>query len=302
MGHANPSNNPLLNERARKRFTLTDFFLVLNKVREKVFCFTIFKLDKNCKLKKNSFMLRKAIPHLFTSLNLLCGCLATFFAFSHQFNAALMFVALGVFFDFFDGFFARLLGEESSLGVQLDSLADLISSGLAPGVLMYQLFVLSGVKNIDFSFTLIPDFAFVFTVAPLAIIGYSITVGAAFRLAKFNLITDPLPYFRGLPAPANALMIMGLPMIFRHPYLVQLNDYLMNPISLTVCCFISVILMNIHWKMFSLKFSGGMMSLLFPVLLLMIATVLFIYFGIASLSGIIVIYILLSSIKFFFKI
>jgi len=52
VGHANPSNNPLLNERARKRFTLTDFFLVLNKVREKVFCFTIFKLDKNCKLKK----------------------------------------------------------------------------------------------------------------------------------------------------------------------------------------------------------------------------------------------------------
>ena len=247
-------------------------------------------------------MLRKAIPHLFTSLNLLCGCLATFFAFSHQFNAALMFVALGVFFDFFDGFFARLLGVESPLGVQLDSLADLISSGLAPGVLMYQLFVLSGVKNIDYSFTLIPDFAFVFSIAPLAIIGYSITIGAAFRLAKFNLITDPLPYFKGLPTPANALMIMGLPLIFRHPYLVHLNDYLMNTISLTVCCFISVFLMNIHWKMFSLKFSGGMMSLLFPVLLLMIATGLFIYFGIASLSGIIVIYILLSSIKFFFKI
>ena len=97
-------------------------------------------------------MLKKAIPHLFTSMNLLCGCLATFFAFSHQFNAALMFVFLGVFFDFFDGFFARLLGVESALGVQLDSLADLITSGLAPGVLMYQLFVISGVKSVDYTF------------------------------------------------------------------------------------------------------------------------------------------------------
>ena len=247
-------------------------------------------------------MLKKAVPHLFTSMNLLCGCLATFFAFSHQFNAALMFVFLGVFFDFFDGFFARLLGVESALGVQLDSLADLITSGLAPGVLMYQLFVISGVKSVDYTFTLIPDFAFVFSIAPMAILGYSITVGAAFRLAKFNLITDPLPYFKGLPAPANALMIMGLPLIFRHPYLLNLNDYLINPVSLTVCCFISVFLMNTQWKMFTLKFTGGMKSLLFPVLLLMAATGLFLLFGLTSLSGIIIIYILLSSIKYMFKI
>lgn len=247
-------------------------------------------------------MLKKAVPHLFTSMNLLCGCLATFFAFSHQFNAALMFVFFGVFFDFFDGFFASLLGVESALGEQLDSLADLITSGLAPGVLIYQLFVLSGVKSVDYTFTLIPDFDFVFSIAPMAILGYSITVGAAFRLAKFNLITDPLPYFKGLPAPANALMIMGLPLIFRHPYLLNFNDYLMNPVSLTVCCFISVFLMNTHWKMFTLKFSGGMKSLLFPVLLLMAATGLFLLFGLASLSGIIIIYILLSSIKYMFKI
>ena len=67
-------------------------------------------------------MIKKSIPHIFTSLNLIAGCLAVYFAFSHQFNAALLFVLLGVFFDFFDGFFARLLGVESELGVQLDSL------------------------------------------------------------------------------------------------------------------------------------------------------------------------------------
>ena len=88
-------------------------------------------------------MLKKSIPHLFTSLNLLCGCLATYFAFSHQFNAALLLVLAGVFFDFLM-VFARILKVESDLGVQLDSMADLITSGIAPGVLMYQLFVLSG--------------------------------------------------------------------------------------------------------------------------------------------------------------
>ena len=247
-------------------------------------------------------MLRKAIPHLFTSFNLLCGCLATFFAFSHQFNAALLFLALGVFFDFFDGFFARLLGLESALGVQLDSLADLITSGLAPGVLMYQLFVLAGVKNIDYAFSFFPDFTFVFSIAPLAVLSYSITLGAAFRLAKFNLITDPLPYFKGLPAPANALMIMGLPLIFRHPQLADYAAFLMHPISLSAYCLISVFLMNIHWKMFSLKFTGGMMSLFFPVLLLMAATGLFLLYGLASLTGIIIIYILLSAIKSLVKI
>ena len=73
-------------------------------------------------------------------MNLLAGCLAVYFAFTHQFNAALLFVLLGVFFDFFDGFFARILGVESELGVQLDSMADLITSGFAPVALMYQLF------------------------------------------------------------------------------------------------------------------------------------------------------------------
>lgn len=247
-------------------------------------------------------MLRKAIPHLFTSLNLLCGCLATFFAFSHQFNAALFFVCLGIFFDFFDGFFARLLGVESALGVQLDSLADLITSGLAPGVLMYQLFVISGVKSIDFTFSVFPEFSFVFSIAPLAIMGYSITLGSAFRLAKFNLIPDSLPYFKGLPAPANALMIMGLPLIFRHPHLTDYAGFFMHPISLSIYCFISVFLMNIHWKMFSLKFSGKMISLFFPVLLLMAATGLFLLYGIASLSGIIIVYILLSAVKSIIKI
>lgn len=235
-------------------------------------------------------------------MNLLAGCLAVYFAFSHQFNAAFLFVLLGVFFDFFDGFFARLLDVQSELGVQLDSMADLITSGLAPGALMYQLFLLSGVKVVDYPFNISSDISMVLSFAPLALIGFSITLGAAFRLARFNLLEESYPYFKGLPAPANAILIMGLPFVFQHPNLMVLKDYLMNPVSLMVCCFLSIFLMNIHWKMFSLKANEGMRSFLFPVLLIIGVTALFLLYGLVAISGAIILYIVLSSIKYIFRI
>ncbi len=247
-------------------------------------------------------MIKKTIPHIFTSLNLISGCLGVYFAFSHQFNAALLFVLLGVFFDFFDGFFARLLSVESELGVQLDSMADLITSGFAPGVLMYQTFVLSGVKINDYTLNISSDISMVLSFAPLALFGFSITLGAAFRLARFNLLEEPLPYFKGLPAPANAILIMGLPFVFQHPSLVVFKAYLMNPISLLIFCALSIFLMNIHWKMFSLKANEGMMSFLFPVLLFIGMIVLFLLYGLAAISGTILLYVALSSVKYVFKI
>lgn len=230
------------------------------------------------------------------------GCLAGYFAFTHQFNAALMLVLLGVFFDFFDGFFARLLGVESDLGVQLDSMADLITSGFAPGALMYQLFIISGVKVNDYSINISSDISLVFSFAPLALVGFSITVGAAFRLAKFNLLKKSLPFFKGLPAPANALLIMGLPFVFQQSSLMMYKAYFMNPVSLIIFCALSVFLMNIHWKMFSLKANDGMLSFLFPVLLLIGVIILFLLFGLAAISGAVLLYVLLSSIKYMIKI
>ena len=247
-------------------------------------------------------MIKKSIPHVFTSMNFLAGCLAVYFAFNHQFSAALLFVLLGVFLDFFDGFFARILGVESELGVQLDSMADLITSGFAPGALMYQLFVLSGVKIIDYPINISSDISMVLSFAPMALLGFSVTLGAAFRLARFNLLEETYPYFKGLPAPANAIMIMGLPFVFQHPNLAIFKDYLMNPVSLMICCFLSIFLMNIHWKMFSLKANEGMLSFLFPVLLIIGATAMFLLYGLVAISGVIILYVVLSSIKYIFKI
>ena len=242
-------------------------------------------------------MVRKAIPHLFTLSNLFCGCLGVYAAFLHQFNAALFFVCLGVFFDFFDGFLARKLGVESALGVQLDSMADLVTSGLAPGMIMHQLFLLSGVKSIDVTLHLLDDFQLIFSLAPLAWVAYLIPLGAAVRLAKFNLLTESLPYFRGLPAPACALLIMGLPLLFFHPNLTYFQPYLLQPFTLIVFCFIAVFLMNVSWRMFSFKAKGEKSAYLFPGILLLSAAVLFFFFGIAALSAIILFYLFLSLLK-----
>ena len=244
-----------------------------------------------------ALMVRKAIPHLFTLSNLFCGCLGVYAAFLHQFNAALFFVCLGVFFDFFDGFLARKLGVESTLGVQLDSMADLMTSGLAPGMIMHQLFLLSGVKSIDVTLHLLDDFQLIFSLAPLAWVAYLIPLGAAVRLAKFNLLTESLPYFRGLPAPACALLIMGLPLLFFHPNLTYFQPYLLQPFTLIVFCFIAVFLMNVSWRMFSFKAKGEKSAYLFPGILLLSAAVLFFFFGVAALSAIILCYLFLSLIK-----
>jgi CDP-diacylglycerol--serine O-phosphatidyltransferase len=248
-------------------------------------------------------MIRKSIPHIFTLLNLFCGCIAIYLTFSHFFQSALVVVMLGVFFDFFDGFFARLLKVESDLGVQLDSLADMVTSGFVPGAVMYQLFIVSGARNIDYAFQ-INESSFVFTIAPLALIGFIIPLGAAFRLAKFNLISDKVPYFRGLPTPANALFIGALPLLINHPLMVNLKDYLLTPVGLSVVVLLSVYLMNTHWKMISLKGvdKSSLQEIIFLFVLLMIAVLMFLLLGLASFVGIIITYVILSLLKNVFRI
>ena len=89
-------------------------------------------------------MIKKSVPHFFTSLNLLSGCFSIYFAYIFQFETALVFLITGVFFDVWDGLFARILGVESELGVQLDSMADMVTCGVVPGIILAQLFVMAG--------------------------------------------------------------------------------------------------------------------------------------------------------------
>ena len=243
-------------------------------------------------------MIRKSIPHIFTLLNLFCGCVAVFLAFSHFFHAALVAVMLGVFFDFFDGFFARLLKVESALGVQLDSLADMVTSGFVPGVVMYQLFVISGAKSVDFSYQY-ESFSLIFTIVPLALIGFLIPLGATFRLAKFNLITEKVSFFRGVPTPAIALFIVALPLFIHHPLLVSIKGYVLTPIALSIIVVLSVFFMNIHWKMIALKgFNRSIpWEIFLPIVLILVSISMIYIFGLAALIIIVITYIVLSLLK-----
>ena len=179
--------------------------------------------------------IKKHIPNLLTLLNLFCGCIAIVFISLDQFENAFLLVSLGIFFDFFDGFFARKFGVSGPLGVQLDSLADMVTSGVAPGFLIY-----SWISDITYESN---HFTY------LASLGFVITLGACYRLAKFNIDTRQSDSFIGLPTPANTLFIMSLPLI-TNKYVAELiyNEWILIAIS-----FISAYVMNAEIPLFSLK-------------------------------------------------
>ena len=141
--------------------------------------------------------LRSNIANYITSLNLLCGCVAIYYLYQGEYMTAVYLILAAAVFDFADGFVARLLHVKSALGVQLDSLADVISFGLAPGVAMFQLLKMS-LTVWDFD---LPEFT--------PFIAFLIPLFSAWRLAKFNIDEGQTDHFLGLPTPANGLVIMS---------------------------------------------------------------------------------------------
>jgi CDP-diacylglycerol--serine O-phosphatidyltransferase len=174
----------------------------------------------------------------------------------NQLEWAALFVFIGIFFDFFDGLAARLLHAQSELGVQLDSLADMITSGLVPGIVMFQLLALSqtggwnAVSWQEFHFgesTLQLN-----SLLPFA--GFLITLASAYRLARFNTDEDQLDSFVGLPTPANALLVMSLPLILLYQGNDTINGLILNPWFLLFHIVLSSFLLNSNLELFALKF------------------------------------------------
>ena len=132
--------------------------------------------------------MKKHIPNTITCLNLISGCIATYFAFQGSYMEALLFIVIGAVFDFFDGMTARLLHVSSPIGKELDSLADDITFGFAPSAMVF-----SFLNSFHIHLPFVPFLAFV------------IAAFSALRLAKFNLDERQALGFIGLPTPANAL-------------------------------------------------------------------------------------------------
>ena len=195
------------------------------------------------------------IPNALTLLNLLCGSIAVIFVINDAFVTASFFVFFGIFFDFFDGFAARKFKVQSALGVELDSLADMVTSGLVPGLVMYKLLDLSigswGDFGVTTNATTILDFS---KLSILPLFGLTITLASAYRLAKFNVDDAQRDYFKGLPTPANTLLIIALPLIMVFQDNEAVNAIILNAWFLIGLTILSCYLLNSNIKLFALKF------------------------------------------------
>lgn len=203
--------------------------------------------------------MKRHIPNLITLLNVFCGCVAAVFAVLNQLELAALFMFSGIIFDFFDGLAARILDVKSELGLQLDSLADVITSGLVPGIVMFQLLAMSmtGGWNVDLSSQATDATFWVgLKVAPLPFIGFLITMASAYRLAKFNIDENQVSSFVGLPTPANALLIISLPLILLYHNNDILNGIILNQWFLIGLTLLSCYLLNAKIELFALKFKN----------------------------------------------
>ena len=181
------------------------------------------------------------VPNVLTLCNLLCGAVAAMSALVWgDLQTAFWLVVASAVFDFFDGFSARLLNQYSAIGVQLDSLADMISFGFAPAAVMISLFA-NADSWCEWSETMVQVGSFV----PLMITAFS-----ALRLAKFNIDDTQHTEFEGLPTPANALFCMSLAMLAELGLVVISREVI---IALSV---VMSLLLICPVRMFSLKFEG----------------------------------------------
>ena len=197
----------------------------------------------------------KQIPNIITSLNLLCGCVAIMFAVSGDLVSASFFAFAGIFLDFFDGLAARALNAQSQVGLQLDSLADVVTSGVLPGVVMVQLLseALTG-TSLDIS-AIFSDTANSTSIESyLPFIGLLIAVASGYRLAKFNVDTRQTTSFIGLPVPANTLLILSLPLIISFQAGQQITEVILTPWFLIIITLVSCVLLNAEIPLFGLKF------------------------------------------------
>lgn len=187
------------------------------------------------------------VPNLITTLNLVCGVIAIYFAFSGDVRIAFYLLILGGLFDFLDGFAARLLHVSGDLGKQLDSLSDMITFGLLPGIMIFAVqreLILSSVNGFG-EFSVLQ---WICLVSPIII-----PVFSALRLAKFNIDTRQTDSFIGLPTPANAFFLASLSLTIIDGN-QQLFELLGNPLLVSVIVLAFSILLISEIPLFALKF------------------------------------------------
>lgn len=219
--------------------------------------------------------MKKHIPNAITCANLFSGCIGVVFAFKGELETAAYFVLLSGIFDFFDGMVARLLHVKSAIGKELDSLADMVSFGFLPGVVMFQL-----LKSGDYTNEYLPY------------LGFIITVFSALRLAKFNIDERQTEDFIGLNTPMNTLFIVSLPFIAKdYPNIIGSSLVLIALTLMTSFLLVSEIkifsfkLSDVSWAKNKMKYIFLLLSLVLVISLKFTAVpfILILYIGLSIL-------------------
>lgn len=223
------------------------------------------------------------VPNMLTLANLLAGAAAIVFTLQyHAYETALWLIVAAAVCDFFDGFAARLLNQISPLGVQLDSLADDISFGLAPAIVMFDLYAHS-----ESMYNFPSD-----VMQPLGYVTLLVAAFSALRLAKFNIDTTQTTEFSGLPTPANALMLMSLAVLAEQGNVVLSQEWILLISVAAALLLVSPI------RMFALKFKGfGLRGNELRYGFMLLSLLIIIFAPTYSVLSIIVLYIVVSTLR-----
>lgn len=218
------------------------------------------------------------LPNTITCLNLISGGMAVIFAFRDDFDSALGFVILAAVFDFLDGFTARLLHAYSETGKELDSLSDVVSFGLAPSFIAYDMVV---------SQLVLPSW--------MGFIVLLMALASAYRLGKFNIDEEQKKDFKGMPTPANALFWAALGLHWVR------TGFVLNVYFILLLSILMALLLVSSFRMFSLKGGGWRWkSKRMVYLFFLLAVVLVCVFGFLGIAASVVLYPVFSFLHFAF--
>jgi CDP-diacylglycerol--serine O-phosphatidyltransferase len=230
----------------------------------------------------------KHIPNFITTLNLAAGFAAIIFTMNGDLTTASWLVVAAMVFDFLDGYSARLLNAYSETGKELDSLADVVSFGVAPALIIYKLLVASHDNMSKSDSELISILLYITALMPVC---------AALRLAKFNIDTTQTSSFKGLPTPANAIAVISVVLASNYSSMSLLKSFVSSTAALLIYSVILSLLMVTRIPLLSLKFKNvnfrGNEGRFIVIGLVLIS---FIIFGLAAALLIIPIYIIVSLI------
>ncbi|MFV0344733.1 MAG: CDP-diacylglycerol--serine O-phosphatidyltransferase [Bacteroidales bacterium] len=232
-------------------------------------------------------------PNAVTMMNLVFGVASIVFCMEGNIGPAAICIGIAAICDFLDGFVARLVKASSELGSQLDSLADMVSFGVAPALIMYKIIKSELIGIPPIYSTTIDLYSMILILSPLVVV-----ICGAYRLARFNVDTEQAKEFKGLPIPGAAIFLASFAVIHEYTDNYILIDVLLTPQYLAIFSLFIGIMMVSSIPMFSFKFDGfGISSNLLKYIFAIFSLILLISIKLYAIPIIVMAYIIVSLVR-----